>query len=321
MTKRLLFGWVFLLLVTPCWSGYEPTPEKDFVARTIDETVRDAKRNRDLPVRVYLPTEMKAAPVILFSHGLGGSSKNNPYLGHAWASRGYVVVFVQHPGSDEQVWKDVPATGRLAALRKAASASNLLLRARDIPAVLDELERWNADKKHALGGRLDLQRVGMSGHSFGAQTTQAVSGQSFPLVQFTDKRIKAALMMSPNAPERGDPKSAFKGVTIPWMLMTGTRDTAAVGNATVESRLAVFPALPAGDKYELVLDRAEHSAFGDRPLPGDKEKRNPNHHRAILALSIAFWDAHLKADDAAKKWLQGDAPRKVLEKADRWQHK
>ncbi len=29
-------------------------------------------------------------------------------------------------------------------------------------------------------------------------------------------------------------------------------------------------ALPAGNKYELVLDKAEHSVFTDRPLPGDK---------------------------------------------------
>ncbi|TVS18351.1 MAG: hypothetical protein EA424_11050 [Planctomycetaceae bacterium] len=44
--------------------------------------------------------------------------------------------------------------------------------------VLDRLAEWNAAADHALAGRLDLHRVGMSGHSFGAQTTQAVSGQS-----------------------------------------------------------------------------------------------------------------------------------------------
>ncbi|NLC82242.1 MAG: dienelactone hydrolase, partial [Lentisphaerae bacterium] len=47
----------------------------------------------------------------------------------------------------------------------------------------------------------------------------------------------------------------------------------------------------------------------------------PNHHRAILALSTAFWDTHLRGDDAARAWLTGDGPRSVLEKNDRWQRK
>jgi hypothetical protein len=70
-----------------------------------------------------------------------------------------------------------------------------------------------------------------------------------------------------------------------------------------------------------VLDKAEHSAFGDRPLPGDREARNPNHHRAILAVGTAFWDAWLRNDAAARAWLDGGAARSVLAPADRWQRK
>ena len=103
--------------------------------------------------------------------------------------------------------------------------------------------------------------------------------------------------------------------------MTGTKDVAPIGQADLASRLAVYPALPAGGKYELVLDRAEHSAFSERPLRGDREKRNGNHHRAILALSTAFWDAYLRRDAAARAWLDGEGPRSVLEKNDRWQRK
>jgi hypothetical protein len=105
------------------------------------------------------------------------------------------------------------------------------------------------------------------------------------------------------------------------MLMTGTRDTAVIGDATVESRLAVFPALPSGDKYELVLHDAEHSAFADRALPGDRIARNPNHHRAILALSTAFWDAYLGEKPDARRWLQSALARTVLETKDRWRVK
>ncbi len=40
--------------------------------------------------------------------------------------------------------------------------------------------------------------------------------------------------------------------------------------------------------------------FGERALPGDSEQRNPNHHRAILALSTAFLDTYLKGMPEAK---------------------
>jgi predicted dienelactone hydrolase len=297
--------------------------------RSIDLAVIDTARDREIPIRVYLPpansgsSRPATGPVVLFSHGLGGSRAGSPFLGKHWAARGYVVVFLQHPGSDESVWKDQPLAKRMAAMRSAASGKNYLLRAQDVPAVLDQLAKWNGESGHELAGRLDARTVGMSGHSFGGHTTQAVAGQKFPLggQGLTDARVRAAIVMSPSAPDRGNIDAAFGSVKIPWLLMTGTHDTAAIGSQTPESRRRVFPALAPGEKFELVLDKAEHSAFTERALPGDREPRNPNHHRAILALSTAFWDAYLREDAAAKAWLLGDGPRRILEPADVWQKK
>ncbi len=288
-----------------------------------DLVARDAARSRDIPLRVYRPASAGAAPVVLFSHGLGGSREGNAYLGEHWAARGYVAVFLQHAGSDEAVWQGVTSAKRRAALTEAASARNLVLRAEDVSAVLDQLATWNRTAGHPLKGALDLAHVGMSGHSFGAVTTQAVSGESMGPAgaRFTERRIQAALALSPSSPRRGDPKDAFGSVRIPWMLMTGTRDVSPIRDIDVASRLSVFPSLPPGDKYELVLEGAEHSAFGDRSLPGESGTRNPNHHRAILALSTAFWDAHLRGDAAARAWLRGAGPRSVLQPRDRWQVK
>jgi predicted dienelactone hydrolase len=288
----------------------------------IDTIAKDDSRSRDVPLRIYLPAAKEAAPVILFSHGLGGTREGSGYLGKHWAARGYVVVYLQHAGSDDSVWRNKRLGQRLNAMRQAANAQNFMLRVADVKSVLDQLEAWNKADKHELSGRLDLDRVGMTGHSFGAVTTQAVSGQRFDRgAHLTNPRIKAAIAFSPSGPRQGDPDDAFGRVEMPWMLMTGTKDVALVGDTDVESRLSVFPALPAGNKYEVVFDKAEHSAFSDRPLPGDKQKRNPNHHRAILALSTAFWNAWLREDEAAKLWLDGDGPRTVLENKDRWQKK
>lgn len=325
---------------------YDPLAESGVAVETLDLTVDDDEREREIPLRVYLakkegpsspaggedqPGERPAAvdaaapatcPVVLFSHGLGGSREGSAFLGRHWASHGYVAVFLQHPGSDDSVWRGTPLRERMSAMKSAASGRNLLLRVGDVQAALDQLEKWNGQPVHALAGRLDLSQVGMSGHSFGAVTTQAVSGQSVMGRQDgLDPRIDAALAMSPSPPAIGTAARAFGEVPVPWMLMTGTLDTSIISSTTVEDRLKVFPALPAGGKYELVLDGAEHSAFTERALPGDQRGRNPNHHRAILALSTAFWDAFLRQDPSAREWLDGNGPQQILEPADRWQKK
>lgn len=283
----------------------------------------DARRQRELPLKIYLPSSDSAAPVVLFSHGLGGNREGSAYLGRHWAARGYLAVFLQHPGSDDSVWKDVPAAERMPAMRRAASIPNTIARILDVPAVIDQLERWQDERGHPLFGRLDLSRIGLSGHSFGALTTQSLSGMRFANGQKpTEPRLRAAVIMSPSGARDGaDSGPTFGSVSMPWLLMTGTLDTFPIGNVDIQSRFSVFPALPTGDKFELVLNRAEHSAFTDRALPGDREPRNPNHHRAILATSTAFWDAYLLGNASARQWLTQGGARAVLEPDDRWQWK
>ena len=300
---------------------YDPSETSGKVTVT-DAEFEYGDDKRKVPLRIYLPESKSNAPVILFSHGLGGSKENNPYLGKHWAGRGYVVVFMQHAGSDDKVWKDVARRDRLKKMKAAASYKSLQGRTGDVPATLDQLKKWNA-KGQKFEGRLDLGKIGMSGHSFGAVTTQALSGQNYGRrgQAYTDPRIKAAVAMSPSAPRLGNNAETFGKVKIPWLLMTGTKDQSAINGTTPEDRQKVFQQLPKRDQfYELVLHDAEHMAFSERKLTGGKH-RNPNHHKAILALSSAFWDAHLENDNAAKQWLNGDPARKVLEPVDKWQRK
>lgn len=320
LKRVLVFLWILsspLMAYDPLASGPSPT------SIDLDLSVGDT---RTIPVRIFLPAEKEPAPVILFSHGLGGSREGSNFLGRHWSARGYVTVFLQHPGSDSSVWQGKKPMEILPALKKAANATEYTHRIGDVKGGLDALAKHNADPADPLHHRLDLEHVGMSGHSFGAVTTQAVSGQQARLGVLSrevhDPRIKAALPMSPSPATGVDPVRSFGKVSLPWLLMTGTRDSAPSGitSTTPEDRLKVYPALPPGDKYELVLDGAEHSAFTERSLRGEGSARNPNHHRVILATSTAFWDAYLKNDPAAKAWLKSDA-RSVMEKADRWQYK
>lgn len=298
-------------------------PSQTFGEVTVEEAEFEyGDDHRKVHLRVYLPDSESKAPVILFSHGLGGSRDNNPYLGNHWAGRGFIVIFMQHAGSDENVWKDVNRRDRMKKLKAAANKKSLDGRIGDVTATLDKLQTWNAEGEK-FAGRLDLKKVGMSGHSFGAVTTQAVSGQKYGRrgAAYTDSRITAAIAMSPSPPLFGNDDETFGNVKIPWMLMTGTQDKSIVSSATPSDRLKVFQQLPPqGHFYQLVLEGAQHMAFSQRRLSGGPQ-RNINHHKAILAMSSAFWDAYLKDDEAAKKWLDGESAKAILEPNDLFQRK
>ena len=103
-----LLGLSVVLSLAVNAADYNPLAvDKSFTPIHVDVTIHDATRNRDLPVRVYLPTNTTPEPVVLFSHGLGGTRAGSVFLGEHWAARGYVAVFLQHPGSDDSVWKGI----------------------------------------------------------------------------------------------------------------------------------------------------------------------------------------------------------------------
>ncbi|MFN7562619.1 MAG: hypothetical protein ACK5TH_12625, partial [Prosthecobacter sp.] len=74
--KSVVFA-LFAILAANAVLAYDPLklPEAALTA-PLDFTVQDAKRDRALPIRVFLPATVKPAPVVLFSHGLGGSCQN-----------------------------------------------------------------------------------------------------------------------------------------------------------------------------------------------------------------------------------------------------
>ena len=88
-----------------------------------------------------------------------------------------------------------------------------------------------------------------------------------------------------------------------------------------KSRPGVFLALPLGDQYERVLHEAEHSAVTDHNDGVRGGERNPSHHKANFAISLAFWNTYRRDDATAKDWLSGSGLQSMLEKKDRWQHK
>jgi dienelactone hydrolase len=303
-----------LALLAPCWGSAQAN-----TATVVDESWIDPARERTVPVRIRWPATARplpagGRPVVLFSHGLGGNRDAGTLWGQAWAAAGFVVLHLQHAGSD---WDAVrQAAGRLSsreALQELTSAEQLRARLRDVGFVLDEIARRHRSATSPAWARVRPQRVGMSGHSFGAHTTLGMAGQAYPgTTPLAEERLAAFAAFSPALPMTGDPRQAFAAVTRPTLCLTGTRDGDVVGNgSTPERRRAVFDALPGGHKAMLVLQDADHMTFGGqegRPLA--QRRRDPAtrqaeaaHRAAIAAITADWWRAHLMNDAAAQSRL------------------
>ena len=249
---------------------------------------------RKLPVKVYVPAEFKeTCPLIIYSHGLGGSRETKSYLMEHWANAGFICVAVQHPGSDESVWKDAPRFKRLKAMKEAASAEQFINRSNDIPAVLNQLERWHDTKDHLLYQKIDFTKIAMSGHSFGAVTSQAMMGTNYiGGKNYHEKRFKAFLLMSPSpVPVMKDQTRAFGHITSPVLCMTGTKDSSIIKPGTgYEERMQVYKALPDGNKYVYVFDEGKHNLFSG---PTKLSKQLTDDHKQVQTISLLFFQAYL----------------------------
>jgi predicted dienelactone hydrolase len=290
-----------------------------FAVETVRYDWHDAKRDRNVPVKIYYPESGDGPfPVIIFSHGLGGSREGYAYLGNHWASHGYISVHVQHLGSDSAVWQDVPPAERLQALRRSVlNLQNSLNRPLDISFAIDQLTKMNSEDL-LLKHRLDLDHIGVAGHSFGGFTTLAVAGEVFfgltgNVHSDADPRVKAAIAMSAPAPlNKRDLDASFAKIKIPIFHMTGTLDDSPIGETKAGDRRIPFDHIKNAQEYLVTFKDADHMVFsGHIPGQGGGE-RDPFFQKFILSSSTAFWDAYLKDDTKAKKWLADGGFESVL---------
>ena len=282
-----------------------------------DLVITDQKRNRKIPIKIYYPDDPGPFPIILYSHGLGGSREGKKYLGKFWASHGYVGIFMTHFGSDRSLIDLTKSRQEIIqALREAARSLKAQLdRPRDVTSVIDSLIHL-PDMVPQLKGKLDRARIGISGHSFGAFTTLVSAGAWADITRkksntvVLDNRPVAFLAMSPQAVRLGfDPKGVFAEINRPVMTMTGSKDTDPIRRElTGKDRLQPYQNMPPGDKYSLWLEGAHHWTFGD-----GRQNRipDPKHHLYIKICSLAFWDAYLKESDSARQYLKSGTINKI----------
>ena len=297
-----------------------------------DEDWRDEARKRDVPVRVYVPREKERnagigettpreekCPLIVFSHGMGASRNSYGYICEHLASQGYVVIVPTHEGSDtEGVRKEIgdrvkkrlngegkPQEGLIQ--ENTGNPENLRNRPKDISFVIDRV-----GKDAELSKIVDMGRIGVAGHSFGAYTAMAEGGMLVDLPEgkdqnLRDPRVRAVLPMSPEGHGiMGIDAGAWDRFAVPVLFLTGTQDYGQ-GQRSAAWRREAFDAIKTVDEYLVVLDGAGHMTFGGG---GRLEPGHARHIELIKSLTTAWFDVQLKGDQKAAAWLRDFAAGK-----------
>jgi predicted dienelactone hydrolase len=286
---------------------------------TIDfPDLRDRSRGgadgRRVPMKLHLPREGSAVPVVIVSHGAGGDRDTHLVQARHLASHGYAVLCVEHVGSNRerlaggfQLLKKVEAMTR--------DSGEVLGRPRDVTFAIDRAADWNRSHE-TLRGRLDPDRVGAMGHSFGAFTTMVVCGMRpaldwiAPRVEpgrglgpdLRDRRVRCGVALSPQG--IGAPffiRESFGSLAVPLLGITGTLDRQQAG-LPPENRREAFGSWPEGPHRFLWITGARHLDFTDSSGTGRIELPSPSRadvQPVVRVATLLFFQAHLAGDAVA----------------------
>jgi len=133
----------------------------------IDETfenfaVRDARVRED-----------GKFPLVLFSHGNGGLRSQNVFWCEHMASHGYIVAAPDHTGNCAITTLDgKPILFNDTDEGRERSAED---RPKDLSFIIDVMGRFNKGGDSRFLGKVDLEHIGVAGHSFGGYTSTAMA--------------------------------------------------------------------------------------------------------------------------------------------------
>ena len=265
-------------------------------------------------------------PLVVVSHGYVGSRYLMTYLTENLASKGYVVVAIDHTDS---TFKDA-----------SAFYSTLLNRAKDIRFVVDAMANLSVtDSKDPFADLIDSDNTGIVGYSMGGYGVLNVGGAGYsdgaaaffgqmtggstaikslaasnPEYQSSiDPRIKAVVAFAPWGMERGVwDAEGLKGLKKPTLFIAGSQDDISGYEKGIK---AIYEGAVNADRYLLTYMNARHNVAPNPPpaesfAPGlhideyyryadsswDQRKiNNVNQH-----FVTAFLGTHLKGEDNSK---------------------
>lgn len=265
-------------------------------------------------------------PLVVVSHGYVGSRYLMTYLTENLASKGYIVVAIDHTDS---TFRDANAFH-----------STLLNRAKDIRFVVDAMTSLGAaESEDPFAGFVDSDNTGIVGYSMGGYGVLNVGGAGYSdgaagfFTQMTggstainsltasnpeyqnsiDPRVKAVVAFAPWGMERGVwDAEGLKGLKKPTLFIAGSQDDISGYEKGIK---AIYEGAVNSDRYLLTYMDARHNVAPNPPpaeslAPGlhideyyryadsswDQRKiNNVNQH-----FVTAFLGTHLKGEDNSK---------------------
>lgn len=217
-------------------------------------------------------------PLVIVSHGYVGSRFLLTYLTENLASKGYIVVAIDHT---ESTYRDA-----------SPFQSTLLNRAKDVLFVMDEVEKLGEKtNKHFLAGLVNADNIAIIGYSMGGygalnaagagysdvaveffkgmtkgSTALAVRGSSHPDYQTSiDARIKAVVAFAPWGMERNIwDLEGLKGLKVPTFFVAGSEDDISGYEKGIK---AIYEGAINADRYLLTYKNARHNIAPNPPPP------------------------------------------------------
>lgn len=269
--------------------GGQPPEQGSLRVQRLTETFVDESRPTDDPAGVraaptrtlvtdiYVPEGDGPFPLVVHAHGFNGNPGKFTELLTGWAEAGYVVAAPKFPMSNDLDG----GTGVL---------GDYVEQPADVSFVIDEVLRLAADDHPVLGGRVDEEHIGLSGHSLGGATAYGLVFNGC----CRDDRIDAVVLMSTLPLPFGDSEFDYESGP-PALLLQLTGDPIVPYDRAVETYEAA-----ASPKFLVTLDDGGHF---------EPYENAPSNHDALVGeVTTLFWAAYLTGD--------ADAPDALVEAAE-----
>ncbi|MEN9518859.1 MAG: hypothetical protein RLZZ381_1447 [Cyanobacteriota bacterium] len=310
----------------------------------------DQKRDRSLVVAFYRPQvnlEISTKiPLIVISPGFSAKKEHFSYLAEHLASYGMAVAILDHPGSDyAQVENFFAGT-----TKEILTAQELVNRPQDVSFLLDELQRKQQVNPSSLGN-LNLERVGVIGHSIGSYTALALAGAKLDIkhlkqycstktvdsnwfnlslvvqclgsklsatknYQLSDRRVTAIFAMNPFSSKIFG-KRGLSQLKIPVVFVGGSQD---LFTPIISEQIKPFAWLGSRQKYLLLIDGGTHVYHRTKLLstlainPTDNNFKPQLAREYIKVMSLAFMQTHLAEQAKYRQFLTNNYAQHISQK-------
>ena len=276
--------------------------QPQYEIKTEEFSLKFQELNKQLPVRISYPIGKTRFPVIVFSHGNG--SKGDMYKGFTdyWASHGYVVIQPTHMDSISLGFQTKRDNMREMYQQMLQVTDT---RRQDMSFIVDSLDLIETIVPD-LKDKLDRTKLVAAGHSMGAATAMIVAGMTLlnPMDGYAETsdetRFKVLLMISDPGTMTLMPKEPWKGVRVPTLISTGTKDFSDVGSDRIKApfkyKIPDSLTRSLSPHHYVLIEGADHYLGGlicRTDVPG------PPQHEALriaAATSTTFLDAYVKND-------------------------